>query len=79
MSASNSVVSQVSTLPFVPATVRFAGAVRYRCPESGSYVLVTDPDALQYLFVRPLRCVGCGSLHRLTHGEEDEFVASSAA
>ena len=79
MSASNSTVPQASTLPFVPATVRFAGAVRYRCPNSGSYVLLTDPDALQHLFVRPIRCVGCGSLHRLTQGEEDEFVATSAA
>ena len=79
MSASNSTVPQASTLPFVAATVRFAGAVRYRCPKSGSYVLLTDPDALQQLFVRPIRCVGCGSLHHLTQGEEDEFVATSAA
>jgi hypothetical protein len=79
MSASNSTFSRISSLSFVPASVRFSGAVRYRCPQSGSYVLVTDPDAMQQLFVRPLRCAGCGGLHRLTRGDEDEFVASSAA
>jgi hypothetical protein len=49
---------------YVPASVRL-GAVRYRCPESGSYVLLTDPTALKRLSARPVHCGGCGGEHRL--------------
>jgi hypothetical protein len=54
----------------VPARVRGMGAVRYRCPESGSFVLVTDPSALNVLSTRPVGCPGCGGEHRLMHAEE---------
>ncbi len=54
----------ISTFAYIPASVRL-GAVRYRCPESGSYVLLTDPAALKRLSTRALRCAGCGGEHRL--------------
>lgn len=43
------------------------GAFRYRCPITGSFVLVTDDATLQKLS-RPnarLRCADCGDLHLL--------------
>ena len=51
----------------VPATLRPSGAVRYRCPVSGSYVLVTDPPTLARLAERDtrLRCMDCGEMHLL--------------
>ena len=53
-----------SSFAYVPSSVRL-GAVRYRCPESGSYVLLTDPAALKRLSTRPVHCAGCGGEHRL--------------
>jgi hypothetical protein len=64
-------------LPFVSASVRGSGAVRYRCPESGSYVLLTDADALGRLATRPVFCAGCGGEHRLIRAEA--VLAESAA
>jgi len=49
---------------YVPASARL-GAVRYRCPESGSYVLITDPAALKRLSTGPVHCAGCGAAHCL--------------
>jgi len=49
---------------YVPATARL-GAVRYRCPESGSYVLLTDPAVLKRLSTGPVHCAGCGAAHCL--------------
>lgn len=51
----------------LPATLRPSG-VRYCCPVSGSYVLVTDPSTLARLADRDtrLRCTDCGELHLLT-------------
>jgi DNA-directed RNA polymerase subunit RPC12/RpoP len=66
-----------ATMPFVPARVRGMGAVRYRCPESGSYVLVTDPSALNVLSTRPIACPACGDKHRLMH--TDNVPVDSAA
>ena len=60
----------------VPATTRL-GAVRYRCPDSGSYVLLTDPAALRGLSLRPVHCAGCGGEHRLL-ATEDALVDSAA-
>ena len=57
-------------LPFVAARARGAGAVRYRCPESGSYILLTDAAALKSLSMRPVQCAGCGGEHRLIRAEE---------
>lgn len=45
-----------------------SGAVRYRCPVTGSFVLVTDEASLRN-FDRPttrLRCAGCGEMHLLS-------------
>jgi len=51
----------------VRAVLRPSGAVRYCCPVSGSYVLVTDPSTLARLAERDtrLRCMDCGELHLL--------------
>ena len=60
-----SVVRQAGgMLRWAPAAPR-SGAVRYRCPVIGSFVLVTDEASLRK-FGRPttrLRCPGCGELH----------------
>jgi hypothetical protein len=65
-----------SSFACVPASVRL-GAVRYRCPDSGSYVLLTDPAALKRLSMRPVHCAGCGGEHRLLC-TEDARVDSAA-
>jgi hypothetical protein len=47
------------------ATPRPHGGLRYCCPVTGSFVLVTDAATLQWL-ARPnasLRCADCGELH----------------
>jgi hypothetical protein len=51
----------------VIAEPRPSGALRYRCPATGSFVLVTDEVTLDWLS-RPrarLRCADCGELHSL--------------
>jgi hypothetical protein len=62
-------------LRWVQATPRPHGALRYRCPVTGSFVLVTDDDALKKL-ASPrarVRCVDCGEVHLLTKdGEYDD-------
>jgi len=52
----------------VPATLPPHGAIRYRCPVTGSYVLVTETATLAGLYERDarLRCVDCGEMHFLT-------------
>ena len=50
------------------ATTRARGAVRYRCPVTGSFVLVTDDASLGRLN-RPIaraRCVSCNEIHLVT-------------
>jgi hypothetical protein len=51
----------------VPATRRAHGALRYRCPSTGSYVLLTDPVSLAEASApnAPVRCPGCGDTHLL--------------
>lgn len=47
------------------------GGIRYRCPVTGSLVLVTDEATLARL-ARPrarLRCIACGEMHLLARGE----------
>jgi hypothetical protein len=47
------------------ATPRAHGALRYRCPITGSFVLLTDEPTLRSL-AQPsarLRCADCGELH----------------
>jgi len=51
------------------AAPRRAGAVRYRCPDSGSFVLLTDSESLAGFnsgddTVRH-RCGACGEMHLL--------------
>jgi hypothetical protein len=50
------------------ATMRAHGALRYQCPLTRSFVLITDDATLAGL-ARPqsrVRCVDCGETHLLT-------------
>jgi hypothetical protein len=61
------------------ANARPSGSLRYRCPITGSYMLVTDESTLAWL-AKPqskLRCADCGELHLI--GVEPEAIASGAA
>lgn len=61
------------------ATLRPHGGLRYRCPVTGSFVLVTDETTLGQL-ARPqarLRCADCGELHLMTVAAEDPAVAAT--
>jgi hypothetical protein len=68
-------------LRWTAATPRPHGAVRYRCPITGSFVLVTDEASLDKL-ARPtarLRCADCGEVHLVTvegGGEPGVIVAT---
>ena len=56
-----------------------AGGLRYRCPITGSFILVTDDSTLEWL-ARPnarLRCAGCGELHAI--GQEADYPADGTA
>lgn len=70
-------------LRWTAATRRPQGAVRYRCPVTGSFVLVTEAEALQKL-ARPharLRCSGCGEVHMLARtadGDEPAVIVETA-
>ena len=67
--AIHSPASRQATFPrSVPAMRRAQGALRYRCPSTGSYVLLTDPAALAEASApnAPVRCPGCGDTHLLT-------------
>jgi hypothetical protein len=50
------------------ATARPHGALRYQCPISGSFVLVTDEASLKHLTGKRarLRCTACGEMHLLS-------------
>jgi hypothetical protein len=50
------------------ATLREHGALRYQCPVTGSFVLVTDEAALARLSSPHgrMRCTACGEVHLLT-------------
>jgi hypothetical protein len=52
----------------IQATLRPRGAIRYCCPVTGSFVLVTEAATLARLVERNirLRCVDCGEMHLLT-------------
>ena len=55
-------------LRWTRATPRPHGALRYRCPLTGAYVLVTDEPTLKR-FSRPparIRCADCGEQHLVT-------------
>jgi hypothetical protein len=66
---------------WVEATPRPLGALRYRCPVSGSFVLVTDEDMLKELAASRarIRCVDCGEVHLLIQdasGAADAIVGA---
>ena len=62
------------------ATARPHGAIRYRCPLTGAYVLVTDEPTLKRLSRPParIRCADCGEQHLMTI-EADEAAEIVAA
>lgn len=49
------------------ATARPHGALRYQCPVTGSFVLITDDATLASLSMPQARarCVDCGEMHLL--------------
>ncbi len=57
-------------LRWAEATPRPHGALRYRCPVSGSFVLVTDEPTLARLHSgrTRIRCPDCGEQHLLAVG-----------
>lgn len=67
-----SIFNQAGTvLRWTAATPRAQGALRYRCPVTGSLVLITDESTLATL-ARPrarLRCADCGEMHLLVREE----------
>lgn len=68
-------------LRWATATPRPRGAVRYRCPLTGSYVLVTDEPTLAALARPParLRCADCGEQHLMTVEADDPADIAAAA
>jgi hypothetical protein len=52
----------------VMATLRPGGAVRYSCPITHSFVLITEATSIAGLLDRDtrLRCADCGEMHLLT-------------
>jgi len=52
----------------VKGELRPRGAVRYCCPVTGSFVLLTDPAILARFAERDTRlcCADCGEMHLLT-------------
>jgi len=79
----NAIHSSVVRQPALPASVtgvrRAHGALRYRCPSTGSYVLLTDPVALAGLSApqSPVRCPGCGDTHLLSKGGATSDIVRS--
>jgi len=69
-----SVYSQAHTM-LRPASAepRPHGALRYRCPVTGSLVLVTDEPTLAKLnrARTRLRCADCGEMHLMTVAADD--------
>jgi hypothetical protein len=63
-------------LRWATASPRPHGALRYVCPVTGSFVLVTDEATLQRLAGRRgrLRCPDCGEFHLILR-DGDKFVA----
>jgi hypothetical protein len=66
---------------WVAASARPHGALRYRCPVTRSFVVVTDDETLAGLD-RPrarLRCPTCGEMHLLTREAQERVAAIAAA
>jgi len=68
-------------LSWAQATPRPHGALRYRCPVTGSFVLVTEEASLDRLTRSParLRCVDCHEIHLVTVAAKDAPVIVAAA
>jgi hypothetical protein len=68
-------------LRWAEATPRPHGAVRYRCPLTGSFVLVTDEASLNQLAQSParLRCADCRDIHLMTIAAEAAHVIVAPA
>jgi len=68
----NTIHPSTARQPALPAPVsavrRAHGALRYRCPSTGSFVLLTDPAVLARLTDpdAPVHCPGCGGTHLLS-------------
>lgn len=65
-------------LRWTGSTQRPHGAVRYRCPVTGSFVVVTDEAALKKLGRKRarVRCAGCGEMHMLACDDADDHPAA---
>lgn len=67
----------------VNAMPRIRGALRYRCPVTQSFVLLTDEATLASLAYSPARlpCVACGEVHLMSQdpdvADPDVIVATS--
>lgn len=63
------------------ATPRPHGALRYRCPTTGSFVLVTDEPSLRKLASPParLRCADCREIHLIAVPAESAPAIVAAA
>ena len=61
---------------WVSAVATPRGALRYRCPISGSFVLLTDADALESLSGETAthRCPACGDVHVLERTAGDDVA-----
>jgi hypothetical protein len=61
---------------WVTATARPHGALRYICPVTGSFVLLTDDANLQRLGGPRgrLRCADCGEIHLILRGDNAFFA-----
>jgi hypothetical protein len=64
----------------VQATLRPSGAIRYCCPDTGSFVLITDAATLARLSERDrrLRCADCGEMHLIKRDVSSTIVGMSA-
>jgi len=62
---------------WVPAVATPRGALRYRCPLSGSFVLLTHAEALDALSgaTATHRCPACGDVHVLERTAEAGVAA----
>lgn len=62
---------------WVPAVTTPRGALRYRCPVSRSFVLLTDADALDALAADTAthRCPACGDVHVLERTNDTGVAA----
>ncbi|MGB7257050.1 MAG: hypothetical protein WBD48_03125 [Pseudolabrys sp.] len=74
----SSVFRQMNTASrWASATAVATGALRFRCPQVGSYVLLTDEKTVARLTngVARIRCAACGEIHLLTCGDSRALPA----